>query len=168
VVVFVSKNIIRKCKYCDNPPKENINNGRRKGYYRTCGLKKCTQMQYKDENVCAKKGRMVLNEKLICIICNIKFKRISSNHKIYCKKCVPDKSWRARAQRYGIGKPQWDALIIKQNNKCVLCEKIPEVIDHCHKTHIVRGLLCSGCNIQIAKMDNCREWLIKAIKYIGE
>jgi|SRR5580698_4174604 hypothetical protein len=167
-MVFISKNLIRKCKYCELPAKLNMSSGRNKGYYRTCGNEICLKEQYKDKKVSIRKGRILVNNELICVICSKKFKRISANHKCYCKECVPDKSWRGRANRYNIGKPQWDDFLLKQNNVCALCYKIPEVVDHCHKSGNVRGLLCNGCNLQIAKMDNDKEWLLKAIKYIGD
>lgn len=166
-MVFISHNNIRKCKYCENDVKKNIKDGRNKGYYRTCGSELCVKAQYKDKIVCALKGRIKNQEDLACVICGNIFVRASSNHKKYCKECVPDKSWRGRANLYGIGKKQWDLFLINQDDKCALCERIPEVVDHCHKDGIVRGLLCGSCNIQIAKMDKDRKWLKKAVNYIG-
>jgi Recombination endonuclease VII len=82
--------------------------------------------------------------------------------------CVPDTSWRGRAMRYGIGKPQWDLIFSKQNGKCALCDKNPEVVDHCHKKGIVRGLLCNGCNIKIEILDKDDDFLYKAMRYVGK
>lgn len=166
-MVFVSQNKIRKCKYCNNSAKINFSGGRNHGYYRTCGSDKCTKMQYQDASVCARKGRLIIKDNMTCVLCGNKFIKLSSNHKIYCKECVPESSWRARADRYGIGKKQWDYLLEKQNGKCVLCDRNPETVDHCHIKGIVRGLLCCACNMHIARMDKDRAWLHKVIKYIG-
>lgn len=170
-MVFVSKNLIRICKYCSNSVKENINfiqkNGkpRKKGYYRTCGSKECTKKQYKDLNVCKEKGRAKNPINHICVICGDAFKNISSNHKRFCIQCVPDKSWRGRAQRYYVGKPQWELLLKNQNNKCALCERNPEVIDHCHDSGKIRGLLCNACNVLIKFIDMPKEYIKNAFKY---
>jgi Recombination endonuclease VII len=166
-MVFVSKNLKRKCKYCDKEPKKNMSTGRHNGWYRTCGSKECLNAQYKDNHVCALKGRFKNIEDLTCVICGNSFLRTSSNHRKYCKECVPDKSWRGRAQRYGIGKKQWDVLLKKQNNKCALCDKNPEVVDHCHKEGIVRGLLCNACNTGLKILDSCPNFLQRSLEYVG-
>ncbi len=165
-MVFQSKNLFRKCKWCDKERKKNLTSGRHKGYYTTCGSKECLAMQYKDHHICVSKGKLNNPIDFICVICQKEFKQESNNHKRYCKICVPDKSWRCRAARYGIGKPQWDHLSEKQNNKCVLCDKFPEVVDHCHKQGKVRGLLCNACNTTINILDRDKDYLIKAIKYV--
>lgn len=166
-MVFVSKNLKRKCKYCDKEPKKNLTSGRNKGYYTTCGSEECLKAQYKDHHVCVLKGKLNKPENMKCAICGDTFEKKSSNHKRYCLECVPDKSWRGRAQRYGIGKKQWDLLLQKQNHKCALCEKNPEVVDHCHKEGIVRGLLCNSCNIGLKILDSCPDFLQRALKYVG-
>lgn len=166
-MVFVSKNLNRKCKYCEKEPKKNMSSGRHKGWYRTCGSKECVNAQYKDERVCSSKGRPKDPIDYTCVLCNQVFKACSPNHKRYCKECVPNNSWRGRADRYLIGKKQWDMLLEKQNNKCALCDKFPEVVDHCHKKGIVRGLLCNACNTNLKILDSCPEFLLRAIEYVG-
>lgn len=168
IMVFISQNKIRKCKYCDNPPKVNMSSGRNKGYYKTCGSEVCLRKQYDDKFVNEAKRRLNNPKDLVCICCGEEFIAIYSNHKRYCLACVPDKSWRNRARHYLVGKKKWDELLQKQNNTCVLCDRNPEVVDHCHKSGEVRGLLCGACNTQIAKMDFDRQWLKKALTYIGE
>lgn len=167
-MVFVSKNIERKCKYCDKPPKKNLTSGKNKGYYRTCGSKECLRKQYDDHHVCVKKSRLVKPINMICAVCNETFLREKINHKRFCLKCVPDKSWRTRAMRYGIGKPQWDQMLTSQNGKCALCDRNPEVVDHCHKRGRVRGLLCQACNMAISILDTTDEFIEKALKYVGK
>lgn len=59
-------------------------------------------------------------------------------------------------RKYGITQPQWDAMFEAQGGVCALC-KVPGragrhgklVVDHCHETGKVRGLLCGPCNVAI-------------------
>lgn len=47
-----------------------------------------------------------------------------------------------------------------QGNKCIICKSNEYLIeDHCHKTGMVRGLLCRGCNITEGKMINEEPWI---------
>ena len=51
---------------------------------------------------------------------------------------------------------QFESLKINQNGLCLICKKEPKrlVVDHCHKTKEIRGLLCVTCNASL-------EWLQK-------
>ena len=55
----------------------------------------------------------------------------------------------------------------EQNNKCKLCSRNPETVDHCHKTGRIRGLLCGKCNIQLSQLDRDLKWLKRAFDYVG-
>src|ERR1700722_3335227 len=51
--------------------------------------------------------------------------------------------------RYGITLKQYEAMLEAQEGLCAICKiKASRVlhVDHCHKTNVVRGLLCNGCN----------------------
>lgn len=170
-MVFVSQNKDRKCKWCDKPPKENIQieNGkpRKKGYYRTCGSKECLRKQYDDIYICISKGKLNNPIDFTCACCGEEFKGSYGNHRRYCSDCVPNNAWRGRAARYGVGKKQWDKMLKKQSNACALCNRNPEVVDHCHKSGKVRGLLCNKCNGVIKLMDMKKEYIDRVIKYTG-
>ena len=167
-MVFKSKNLDRKCKYCENPPKKNLTSGRDKGYYRTCGSKKCLEKQYTDNHVCILKGRRKEIIDFICACCNFPFKTQAANHRRFCLECVPDKAWRARASRYRVGKKQWDKILESQGGKCALCIRNAEVVDHCHKFGYVRGLLCNSCNRNISVLEMDESWISNAKEYLGE
>jgi len=49
-------------------------------------------------------------------------------------------------------------LLSRQGNKCVLCGRPPKVpcLDHCHTNGWIRGVLCSGCNAMLGKLENNR------------
>lgn len=64
----------------------------------------------------------------------------------------------------------------KQNNKCAVCDgegfKMAEhhksklVVDHCHKSGTVRGLLCHNCNRALGLFKDKIDVLKRAIKYL--
>ena len=104
-----------------------------------------------------------------CQACQTEFIPTNSRH-VVCFTCTPDRYWRARYQRYGITKPEYDILVEKQNGQCALClvdisHDINTTIDHCHKTGIVRGILCRGCNMVLARFED-PEYIARAFTYL--
>jgi hypothetical protein len=69
---------------------------------------------------------------------------------------------------YGITLEQYEAMVQEQGGRCAICDqRRPLVVDHCHYTNRVRGLLCSGCNMTIGRLGDTAEALMKVIKYLG-
>ena len=71
---------------------------------------------------------------------------------------------------YGLSVWQFEELRSRQNNKCAVCQRefddnskeLRPNVDHCHKTKIVRGLLCRKCNLAegyLEKVSNVRRLL---------
>jgi hypothetical protein len=57
-----------------------------------------------------------------------------------------------------------------QNSRCAICRK-PEknqglAVDHCHKTGLVRGLLCGACNKGLGYFRDNPKTLRKAALYV--
>jgi hypothetical protein len=77
-------------------------------------------------------------------------------------------------RKYGITYEEVEKLRVKQDDKCLLCnkynfkkgKKVKLVIDHCHVKDEVRGLLCSKCNQGLGLFDDNVEVLQKAIAYL--
>lgn len=103
-----------------------------------------------------------------------------------CKECKnsderakrdPSYSQRTNLKKmYGMTPEQYWALRDKQAGVCAICEE-PEkmvrygkvvnlAVDHCHKTGIVRGLLCSSCNRGIGKLKDSPKILKSALLYL--
>ena len=63
----------------------------------------------------------------------------------------PDKfKAKERERYYGLTEDAYQAMVAVQGGKCLLCDKIKKlVVDHCHSSGVVRGLLCQRCNIQV-------------------
>jgi len=68
---------------------------------------------------------------------------------------------------YNLSLEDYNNFLKNQNNKCKICNKEDNlVVDHCHKTGIVRGLLCQQCNKGLGMLGDTKESLEKAYKYL--
>ncbi len=49
-------------------------------------------------------------------------------------------------------------LLQVQKGRCALCGTVPKApcLDHCHVNGWIRGVLCSGCNAMLGKLENNR------------
>jgi len=96
-----------------------------------------------------------------------------SSQRGYYNKDKETYKWTSRCNHHGITKEQFFEFLVKQDNKCALCNK-PFVsiwgkdchIDHCHETNKIRGLLCMPCNVGLGMLGDNEEGLLKALKYI--
>ncbi|WP_407653709.1 endonuclease VII domain-containing protein [Actinoplanes oblitus] len=91
-------------------------------------------------------------------------------------------------QKYGITPDQYDALRVAQDYRCAICGTHEDdivvisrgrprkdgsdrtasfklVVDHCHKSSRVRGLLCAQCNLGIGSMADNPTYLRAAADY---
>lgn len=75
---------------------------------------------------------------------------------------------------YNITYKEVQLLKNKQNHRCKICDK-PEgesqlskfVVDHCHTTGDVRGILCGKCNTAIGHLGDDVAILARAIEYLN-
>lgn len=72
-------------------------------------------------------------------------------------------------KRYGINSRQRLDMLNAQGNSCLICGASGKRlhIDHCHKTGIVRGMLCSKCNMGIGLFSDSVATLESAIRYLN-
>jgi hypothetical protein len=76
---------------------------------------------------------------------------------------------RYRLRKYELTGDEYEAMVAAQNGVCAICGDKPEtrlVIDHCHTTGLVRGLLCGSCNLGVGCFKDDVERLKKAIEYL--
>jgi len=73
-----------------------------------------------------------------------------------------------RLQRlYGISLEEYQTLCVLQKEKCAICGAKGElVVDHCHTTGIVRGMLCSFCNTGLGYFRDEPNLLTQAATYL--
>lgn len=80
----------------------------------------------------------------------------------------------ARFRKYGITEEQYNKLFEKQKGNCLICKKhhkktyLGLVVDHCHSTKEVRGLLCNHCNAGIGFFKDSISNLKETIKYLNK
>ena len=76
---------------------------------------------------------------------------------------------------YGLTLSCFDDLLKKQNDACAICGKVSGwkanggklVVDHCHKSKNVRGLLCPSCNRGLGQFEDNPNFLLNAISYVN-
>lgn len=74
---------------------------------------------------------------------------------------------------FGITVQQYDEMLDAQGGCCALCgSDFPGgrgrfVVDHCHETGKIRGLLCNLCNVGLGALRDSPQLLQKAIQYLG-
>src|SRR5689334_22258004 len=82
----------------------------------------------------------------------------------------PGKRGYAKTLRYrhGLSITQYMAQVRSQDGKCLLCGQSPDhlVVDHDHKTHALRALLCARCNSALGMLQDSPELLRLAAEYI--
>lgn len=80
-------------------------------------------------------------------------------------------------RNYGIDAKQWQELYDKQNGRCFICEgegflmdearhEARLMVDHCHTTGAVRGLLCHNCNRALGLLQDDKAAIKRALEYL--
>jgi hypothetical protein len=160
--------------------KENLEKARkteREYYHRV--LKNKGESTYTEKHkTYSKKNRAKINVKN-----KESYKKNPERHAAYQKKwkdANPDKVVAMRKgiklkAKYGISLEQFNKMYDAQNGKCandgcVTCGprygKGSLVVDHCHKTDKIRGLLCVPCNTALGFMGDIPERIIGLAAYL--
>jgi hypothetical protein len=86
-------------------------------------------------------------------------------------------TWERIEKLYGLTRQDYEKLLDRQGHCCAIC-KSPEaktkkikhlkfLVDHCHATGEVRGLLCHPCNSAIGMLGDDPSRLASAIEYLN-
>ena len=69
---------------------------------------------------------------------------------------------------YGLSLEQKEAMLVAQNYKCLICDKVKDelCVDHDHELKVNRGLLCRKCNSALGLLEDRPENLYRAFKYL--
>lgn len=100
-------------------------------------------------------------------------------HRGECKACstyipkTPEQSHKAQIKhRYGISIEEYNQFFLDQDGKCFICQRHQSqftyklVVDHCHITKIVRGLLCRQCNSAIGLLKDDPNLVARALYWL--
>ena len=117
-------------------------------------------------------------------------KKSPYNRENYCKVCWNKREHEKRksyyktymstyknnylVKTYGITMEDYNRMLEAQNRVCKICgasrtsKKLSLVVDHCHTTGKVRGLLCDTCNRALGMFKDSTEYLKNAIHYLEQ
>ncbi len=84
--------------------------------------------------------------------------------------------WFANKLDFGITVAQYDAMLVAQGGCCRLCKsttpgqkrKVHFMVDHCHTTGKIRGLLCHPCNVALGLFKDNITTLKEAQRYLEQ
>lgn len=86
----------------------------------------------------------------------------------------PGKRKGQRLKLYGMTLAEFEAMLEDQGGACAICgyrdQTVPNffpLVDHCHASETVRGLLCMNCNQGLGKFGDDPERLAAAIRYLS-
>lgn len=76
-------------------------------------------------------------------------------------------------RNYGLTIAAFEQMLKEQDGLCKACTRPLSVdeprlvhVDHCHKTNVVRGILCYFCNVTLGMVNDDVEHLKKLIAYL--
>ncbi len=72
-------------------------------------------------------------------------------------------------RNYGLSIEDAKTLVENRTGMCKICSNVaPLVVDHCHTTGLVRGLICSPCNSVLGYSKDNINTLKESIKYLED
>ncbi len=111
-----------------------------------------------------KRRKSDFKSKGICPNCE---KRPAAKGRTCCPQCLEDKKL---CHKFGVSGPYrqlYAELFERQGGRCCICREPMKrpVLDHCHKTMEIRGLLCSSCNNGLGQFKDNPKLLQRAMVY---
>lgn len=112
-----------------------------------------------------------------CRACKTVFKPVGPSH-LYCSKDCRDEGFNKKLieRTYDLSYEDYKKMVHSHKGACGICggegflmspeHKAKLVIDHCHVTGTVRGLLCHNCNRALGLLKDSVSSLKNAIKYL--
>lgn len=72
-------------------------------------------------------------------------------------------------QLYSLTLDDYERMVAAQGGRCAACGIVPKrlVVDHCHTTGKVRGILCCGCNRAIGHARDDLRVLASLVMYLS-
>ena len=121
------------------------------------------------------KTREIVQKECKISICDVEF---VPNHgrQIYCNCCIKDGSVARESnlfQKYKITIKDFNESFALQDNVCAVCKSLEPnggkwVVDHCHRSGNLRGILCDWCNRALGLMLDKPEVALSAAEYLSQ
>lgn len=112
-----------------------------------------------------------------CKPCHYAYQKAYRQRQITCGGMNKDRKYQLK-KRYGLSVEQYEALLVEHDGYCGACGELPGgyedgrwnmlVVDHCHETGVVRGLLCNGCNRAAGLLNDDIEKIAGLLRYMTE
>jgi hypothetical protein len=96
------------------------------------------------------------------------------NKKVSNRKASRKQNW--KLTNVDMNEVTYNQLRESQDFKCAICNTHESdfsrnqqlVVDHCHSTGRIRGLLCYRCNLGLGNFQDSLDMLLKAVEYLKE
>jgi hypothetical protein len=97
------------------------------------------------------------------------------NHDTKEKARQADRKRACQGRKYGLKPGDAERMKAEQSYRCAICKETFDanilkarsaVVDHCHTTKVVRGMLCQGCNLGLGAFRDNPIFLTQAINYL--
>lgn len=128
--------------------------GKMQSRCRPCKAKECNERYHADP------GRHAVRQKVWADANRDKVRKARYSHSLRTK--------------YGVDIEEYEAMFRTQKGRCAICQSAEPgrhchyfAVDHCHKTGVVRGLLCLNCNDGLGRFGDSAEMLVAAAAYLG-
>lgn len=109
-----------------------------------------------------------------CFTCGTMDNPWTKNLPNYCKSCWHKRYGKSSkpywlSKRYGLSLFEYNLMREHQGGVCAICKRdgIRIVVDHCHTTKKVRGLLCDHCNAILGIWKDDPETAHRAFLYLN-
>lgn len=127
----------------------------------------CNQMKSLDDFIKSRTGRRGRHSN--CKPCVNEWARnyrktnpeFRKNHRFHTRR------W-ALKTRYGLSVEDFEAMLSRQNGRCAICGQSMNdpMVDHCHTTGKIRGILCNRCNLGLGRFKDSVELVERALNYL--
>ena len=90
----------------------------------------------------------------------------------HCAHCVMHRRVQSIKKLYNLAWDQYQEMVEFKAGGCWICGRVPKpgqhrlAVDHNHKTHVIRGLLCWRCNMGIGTFRDNDETMLNAAQYM--
>lgn len=174
---------LKKCSKC-NLKKDikyfefRTDTNKYRNYCKQCNKNYKTDRKDKQENIL----KLLLNNLKTCGKCELikpldqfnNDKQTITGKTSYCKECIKTKYSIEETRnnsyktKYKITLVDYNKIYNLQNGKCKICDLNFDklVVDHCHDSNEVRGLLCNSCNSGLGFFKDNVYNMKNAIKYL--